>query len=89
MNLLDRINDKLTAKNKLVAERPPNSELVLLFGRNELEEFKLFCQDSYFSVLNVPIVSDEEIVFDGSAKFLDMLIIPVDMDDYLDIVRRL
>ena len=28
MNILERINDILTAKNKLVAERPPTSDLV-------------------------------------------------------------
>jgi len=35
------------------------------------------------------MADDCEIKISEDAKFLDMLIIPVDMDDYLDIVRRL
>jgi hypothetical protein len=88
MNLLERINDALTAKNKLVAERPPNSELVLLLGRDECEQAKNIMAASSFIEIGMTL-TEEEIVFDGVTTFLEMSIIPVDMDDYLDIVRKL
>ena len=88
MNLLDRINNKLTEKNKQVAERPPNSELVLLLGREERRQAKAIMSASSFFETGMTLTEDE-ITFDGMITFLEMSLIPVDMDDYLDIVRKL
>lgn len=88
MNLLDRINNKLTEKNKQVAERPPNSELVLLLGREEQRQAKAIMSAASFFETGMTLTEDE-ITFDGMITFLEMSLIPVDMGDYLDIVCKL
>lgn len=88
MSFLDRINTKLTEKNKAAAERPPNSELVLLLGRREVMFFKYYIADMLF-IINRKDVDASDIRIDETFHFLEMRVIPVDFDEYLDIVRKI
>lgn len=92
MSFLERINNKLTEKNKAAAERPPNSELVLLLGKREMEA----AEQMYYSVTYakgfIPKIEDDGKALKtiGGQKYLfEMLVIPVDLDEYLDIVRKI
>jgi hypothetical protein len=93
MNLLDRINDKLTSKNKLVAERPPVSDLILLLGKKEMEVAKSMWYSS-FPTRGHAVVIDENLgkalkTIGGQKCLFEMLVIPVDFEEYLDIVQKL
>lgn len=88
MSLIERINQKLTLKNKAAAERPPNSELVLLLGRAERESLKSYIGEMSFRTTGMTLAINE-INFDGNTTFLEMLVIPVDFEEYLDIVRKI
>ena len=88
MNILERINEKLTAKNKLVAERPSNCDLVLLVGRCEAASLKQYIGTMSFVSTGMTI-TEEEIQFDGYFRFMEMSVIPVDFEEYLDIVRKI
>jgi hypothetical protein len=77
MNILERINQKLTQKNTTVADRPPNSDLVLLLGRAEIREIEGMRFAGYKLTSKIG----------GEWFFLDLRTIPVDFESYLDIVR--
>lgn len=85
MSFLERINNKLTEKNKAAAERPPNSELVLLLGRSEHREVRLIVRVIHFLETGVQIPEDS---FNEVFTFLQMQVVPVDFDEYLDVVRK-
>lgn len=88
MNLLEKINNKLSEKHKAAYERPPNSELVLLFGRREIEELKKFLRE-YGKYGKDKMADDCEIKISENFRLLEMSVIPVDAEEYLDIVRKI
>lgn len=67
-----------------VADRPPNSDLVLLVGRFEVLNLKRLIGEMSFRITGVTMT---EVEFDGYFRFLEMKVIPVDFESYLDIVR--
>lgn len=93
MSLLERINQKLTSKNKAAAERPPHESLILLLGKKEMVE----ADNLYYSVLNTRVVPKEPRTdagkglktIGGQKYFCEILVIPVDFEEYLDIVRKI
>ena len=88
MNILERINQKLTQKNTAVADRPPNSDLVLLVGRFEVLNLKRLIGEMYFAA-NLITLTEDEIQLDGYFRFMEMSVIPVDFESYLDILRKI
>jgi len=86
VSILERINEKLTQKNKAVADRPLNSDLVLLVGRCEVASLKQYIGAISFAISGMTL-TEEEIQFDGYFRFMEMSVIPVDFEEYLDIVR--
>jgi hypothetical protein len=86
MNILERINEKLTQKNMVLADRPLNSDLVLLVGRFEGTSLKQYIGAISFAISGTTL-AEEEIQFDGYFRFMEMSVIPVGFESYLDIVR--
>lgn len=88
MNILERINHKLSEKNIAVADRPPNSDLVLLVGRFEVLNLKRLIGEMSFAT-NLITLTEDDSQFDGCFRFMEMRVIPVDFESYLDIVRKI
>ena len=93
MSLLERINQKLTLKNKAADVRPPHESLILLLGKKEMVE----ADNSHY--WSLPTRGHIEKIDENTGKalktiggqkyFWNILTIPVDLEEYLDIVRKI